>query len=209
MSENNANRVLVIFAHPALYKSKINTELIKVVRGKEDVTFHDLYEAYPDFLIDVEKEQRLLLEHDVIVFQHPFYWYSSPAIIKEWEDLVLEFGFAYGQGGTALKGKKMMTAISAGGSHDSYGAGGIHNHKLIEFLKPFEQSAVLCGMEYLPPFVVHDASTMKNSGDIAVYKDLYGRIINALRDGDIDSSELSGYEYMNDYFKEKSKSGSV
>ena len=63
----------------------------------EGVRLHDLYEAYPDFLIDVEAEQALLLEHDVIVFQHPVYWYSSPAILKEWQDLVLEHGFAYGR----------------------------------------------------------------------------------------------------------------
>lgn len=209
MSDNVANNILIIFAHPALYKSRINAELIKEVKGRDGITFHDLYECYPDFLIDVEKEQRLLLEHDIIVFQHPFYWYSSPSIIKEWEDLVLQFGFAYGHDGNALRGKKMMTAITAGASFESYTPEGMHKHRLREFLKPFEQSAVLCGMQYLPPFVVHDASTMKNSGHITVYKDLYGKIIRALRDGEIEFSELEGYDYMNDYFIHKSGSSST
>ena len=61
-----------------------------------------LYAAYPDFMIDVKREQQLLLDHDIIVLQHPFYWYSSPAIIKEWLDLVLENGWAYGTGGSNL-----------------------------------------------------------------------------------------------------------
>jgi len=46
----------------------------------------------------------------MIVFHHPFYWYSSPAILKEWQDLVLEYGFAYGHEGTALRGKKSLSA---------------------------------------------------------------------------------------------------
>ena len=209
MSEDIKNKVLIIFAHPALNKSRINRELIKEVKGREGITFHDLYEEYPDFLIDVDREQSLLVEHDVIVFQHPFYWYSSPAIIKEWEDLVLQFGFAYGRGGNALKGKKMMTAITAGASFDSYSPEGMHNYKLREFLKPFEQSAALCGMKYLPPFVVHDASTMVNSGHIAVFKDLYGKVIRALRDGEVEFSELECCDYMNDYFIPKSGSGSA
>jgi hypothetical protein len=69
---------------------------------EEAVDISDLYEEYPDFYINVKREQQLLIEHDIIVFQHPFYWYSSPAILKQWEDLVLEFGFAYGPGGTKL-----------------------------------------------------------------------------------------------------------
>ena len=35
------------------------------------MTFHDLYEAYPDFDIDVRREQALLLAHDVIVLPAP------------------------------------------------------------------------------------------------------------------------------------------
>ncbi len=200
---------MIIFAHPALQKSRINIQLIKAVNELEGVTFRDLYDLYPDFLIDVEKEQELLLEHDVIVFQHPFYWYSSPAIIKEWEDLVLEFGFAYGHQGTALKGKMMMNAITAGGSFNSYSRDGIHYYNVRDFLKPFEQSAVLCGMHYLPPFVVHDASGSKKYQDIEVSKELYGEIIKTLRDEEINLAALEEFEYINGYFLEKYKSKSM
>ncbi|GHD32464.1 NAD(P)H-dependent oxidoreductase [Halioglobus pacificus] len=98
-------RVLVLFAHPSLERSEVNVELLRRSRETEAVTVVDLYEQYPDFRIDVEAEQQRLLEHDVIVFMFPLYWYSTPAILKEWQDLVLEYGFAYGKDGNALHGK--------------------------------------------------------------------------------------------------------
>ena len=46
-------RVLVLFAHPAFQKSRIHRELVVAARRVDGVTFHDLYEAYPDFDVDV------------------------------------------------------------------------------------------------------------------------------------------------------------
>jgi hypothetical protein len=74
-------RVLILFAHPAFQKSRINRRLLRAVQGLENVRIHDLYEEYPDFQIDVEREQKLLLDHDIIVLQHPFFWYSGPALL--------------------------------------------------------------------------------------------------------------------------------
>lgn len=108
-------RILVLFAHPALQKSRANRSLLQAISDLEGVTLHDLYQTYPDQLIDIKREQALLAEHDLIVFQHPFYWYSCPAILKEWCDLVLEYGYAYGQEGTALHGKQWLSAITTGG----------------------------------------------------------------------------------------------
>ena len=173
------------------------------------ITFRDLYEIYPDFLINVEEEQRLLREHDIIVLQHPFYWYSSPAIIKEWIDLVLEYGFAYGIEGTALKGKSMMTAISAGGSEDSYKADGVHYYHVRDFLRTFERTAALCNMTYLPPFVVHHNSELATSEDIAVYGDLYRKVIVMLRDNEINFDAISNFKYINDYILDQYESWSV
>ncbi|MEB3211578.1 MAG: NAD(P)H-dependent oxidoreductase, partial [Leptolyngbyaceae bacterium] len=133
---SHPNRVLVLFAHPALEKSRINRYLFTAIQKLEDVTCHDLYEAYPNFHIDVEREQKLLLEHDIIVFQHPLYWYSSPAILKEWQDLVLEYGFAYGHEGTALHGKKFLTAITTGGTRDAYCRQGYNVYSIRELLHP-------------------------------------------------------------------------
>ena len=113
-------RILIIFSHPALQSSRANRQLLQALDGLEGITLHDLYHHYPDMFIDVKREQALLSEHDIIVFQHPFYWYSCPAIMKEWMDLVLEYGYAYGPEAHALSGKQWLSAITTGGAPESY-----------------------------------------------------------------------------------------
>jgi len=176
------DRVLILFAHPALEQSRVNRRLIQAVRDLEHVHVHDLYEVYPDFHIDVRAEQRLLLNHDVIVFQHPFYWYSSPALLKQWQDVVLEHGFAYGHEGTALRGKRLLSAITTGGGSQAYGREGRNYFTIRELLAPFEQTANLCGMEYLPPFMVQGTHTLTKATLNAHLED-YRRVILGLRDG--------------------------
>lgn len=183
----SARRVLILFAHPALQKSHVNRRLSAAVRELPGVTFHDLYEAYPDFNVDVDREQKHLLEHDAVVFQHPLYWYSCPALLKEWMDLVLEFGFAYGPGGNKLKGKLFMSAISTGGSDKAYARTGQNFFSIGELLAPIEQTVRLCLMDWLPPFVVHSSLTR----EYARFQDealRYASVISALRDGKLDSA---------------------
>ena len=81
-----SRRVLVILAHPVLERSQVNRRLIEVARAVSGITVHDLYEAYPTLRINVKHEQQLCEQHDVVIFQHPFYWYSAPALVKEWQD---------------------------------------------------------------------------------------------------------------------------
>jgi glutathione-regulated potassium-efflux system ancillary protein KefG len=156
-------RVLILFAHPAFHRSRANRALIDAVRGLEDVTFHDLYEAYPDLMVDVPREQGLLEAHDAVVMQHPFYWYSAPALVKEWLDLVLTHKWAYGEGGTALAGKTWLSAITSGGSEASYGPRGGNRFSVEEFLRPFEATAQLCGMHWRKPFVLHASHLVSQS----------------------------------------------
>lgn len=191
-------RVLILFAHPAPHKSRINRRLVASVRELENVTVNDLYEEYPTFNIDVAREQELLLAHDIIVFQHPFYWYSSPAILKEWEDLVLEYGFAYGMGGTKLQGKLFLIAITTGGPREAYCRAGFNFFTVRELLAPFEQSAKFCGMRYLPPFVVHGALHLREEREIIVHVQAYQRVIEGLRDGTFDLAELEKLERINE-----------
>ena len=150
--------VLLVFAHPALERSRANLVLSKVAEEMDAITFHDLYETYPDYVIDVEAEQARLLAHDVIALQFPMYWYSTPALMKEWLDLVWLHGFAYGEGGEALKGKKLFVACTTGGTAKAYHMHGYNRFSMDEFLRPLEQTAHLCGMEWETPFVVHGAS---------------------------------------------------
>jgi glutathione-regulated potassium-efflux system ancillary protein KefG len=149
--------VLVLFCHPMPHRSRLNRRLVEAVRGMPGVTVHDLYEAYPDFGLDVEREQELLALHRVIVFQHPFYWYSTPALLKEWQDQVLTFGWAYGPGGTALRGKTLLSAVTTGGPAQAYRPEGIHGSTVRALLAPIAQTARLCGMRYPPPLVFHSS----------------------------------------------------
>lgn len=179
-------RILVLFAHPVLERSRVNRRLLGAIRGLDGVTIHDLYERYPTLSIDVAREQALLAEHDAIVFQHPFYWYSTPAILKEWQDLVLEHGWAYGDGGTRLRGKLTLNAISTGGPSSAYRREGYNRFTVRELLAPWEQTANLCEMRFLAPYVVHAALRVSCDEDLRLAHDGYRRLIEGLRDERLD-----------------------
>lgn len=192
-----AKRILIIFAHPALEKSHVHYRLLKAAQAVKGVTFHDLYQLYPDFMINVDQEQALLAEHDLIIFQYPLYWYSAPALLKEWQDLVLEYSFAYGEKGLALKDKLFACALSTGGSHASYQTEGANHFTISELLRPFEQTARLCKMIYLPPFVIHDANDLSEA-EIDAYADQYQRLLQQLQTQDFTVQALTRMHYLND-----------
>ena len=192
-----SRRLLILFAHPALHKSRVNQLLLSSVESLSGVTINDLYESYPNFHVNVAREQALLLEHDVIIFQHPFYWYSSPAILKQWQDLVLEYGFAFGKNGTRLHGKLVLTAISTGAPSSAYQRGGYNYFTVRELLAPFEQTARFCGMTYLPPFVVPGVLWMQDQAELSTYGSVYRRALAALRDHSLDLSELMKLDTLN------------
>jgi glutathione-regulated potassium-efflux system ancillary protein KefG len=179
-------RILILFAHPVLERSRVNRRLLAMAREVSGVTIHDLYEAYPTLDIDAKREQRLLEDHDVIVFQHPFYWYSSPAILKEWQDLVLEHGWAYGHGGTQLRGKITLNAITTGGPESSYHRDGYNRFTIRELMTPWDQTAHLCGMRFLAPFAVHGALQVATDDDTDQCRLAYCQLLEALRDDRID-----------------------
>lgn len=191
------NRIVIQLFHPLLHKSRVNRALRDAVNGLEGVTIRIMYDLYPDFHIDGKEEQKVMLDHDIMVWQHPFYWYSSPALLKEWIDIVLEHGFAYGREGKALAGMKVLSAISAGGSRQVYQADGDRGYTVRQLLAPFEQTALLCNMEYLPPFMVHGTHLLDETG-INRYAESYRKTIIALRDDNPMPGEWAGYEYMND-----------
>lgn len=200
---NSIHSVLVLFAHPALERSRVNQALAEGIRDLEGVTFHDLYQHYPDFHIDVDREQTLLREHETIVFQHPLYWYSSPALVKEWMDLVLEYGFAYGQEGTALRDKRCLSAISTAGTERAYCDRGSNQFTIRQFLRPFEQSALLCNMRWLPPFVVHDSQQISDR-DLATAAADYRRLLERLRDSPETPALTGRHSYINNWLKQDS-----
>jgi glutathione-regulated potassium-efflux system ancillary protein KefG len=162
--ENTANthqqRVLVIHAHPAEHQSVVNKALLKAAHASGLVTLHSLYQHYPNFFIDVRREQQLLVSHDVIIFQHPLYWYSIPALLKEWIDLVLEYGWAYGTGGNQLANKVWGHAISTGGNEQAYGEQGQNRYTIDELFRPLQQTAKLCHAQWAAPFITYEGRTL-------------------------------------------------
>lgn len=178
-------KILVLFAHPKRQASVVQRAMLRSIDGLDAVTIADLYAEYPDLDIDVAREQQRLLDHDLIVLQHPFYWYSSPAILKEWQDLVLENGWAYGPGGTRLAGRFLMSAISAGGSEEAYRSEGRNRFSIMELLAPFNQTAHLCSMAYLTPFVIYAGRRMTTE-NLSTSAEAYRDLIVGLRDGLID-----------------------
>ncbi len=193
-------RVLILFAHPRLEKSRTNKALLRHIPTHDDITFHDLYEHYPDFNIDLEAEKKLLTDHDVIIWHHPFYWYNAPPLMKQWIDIVLELKWAYGPGGTALAGKICFNVLTTGGASEAYQAEGRNRYTIRQFMAPFEQTALLCKMIYLPPFVVQ--GTHKLSDEILEEKAKeFGILLNKFLFDDFDIESMKTSFFLNEFAK--------
>ena len=149
--------VALIYAHPYAERSLANRELLTAIDDLPFVDRRHLYDLYPDFDIDIEAEQEHLAAVDLIVLQHPIYWYSTPALLKLWIDEVLALGWAYGQDTKALAGKQMQWVVTTGADFRAYAPDGPHGHPFDVFVAPMRQTARFCGMEWLDPIVVHDA----------------------------------------------------
>lgn len=188
--------ILLLFAHPLLEKSRVHSELLKNAKTIEGVTVNDLYERYPDFDIDVYREKELLIHHDIIIWQHPFYWYSAPPLLKQWQDLVLEHGWAYGKKGTALEGKKVFNALTSGGSMQAYQEGGFNKYSIHDYLRPFERTAELCRMVYWPPYWIHGVHRMEVDA-IKQYSEQYKNLLTALSKDIFSEEEISAQSLLN------------
>jgi glutathione-regulated potassium-efflux system ancillary protein KefG len=191
------NKILILFAHPRYEQSRVNRALLTELHDREYITIHDLYEEYPNFNIDVAREKELLLSHQIIVWHYPFYMYSAPAMIKQWIDQVLEHGWAHGADGIMLKNKLIFSAITTGGTKESYSCNGFNRHSIPELLIPLEQTANLCKMTWLQPFVVQGTYRLTDDtlAEYAVqYRQLLRRLVHT------HPVIISGrYEFLNDW----------
>ena len=190
-------KILILYAHPRSVRSQVNTAMVESIQGMENVTVADLYAEYPTFEIDIDKEQQRLLDHDIIIFQHPIYWYSSPALLKEWQDVVLEHGFAYGSKGKALTGKVLLNAVTCGARKESYLAEGSNHSTVKGFLKPFEATAHLCNMNYLPPFVLYGAGHSMDENRLEPHIKDYKKLLESLLNEKVNYDDLNDKEEIN------------
>lgn len=182
-------KVLYLVFHPDLSSSKVKKEWKTQIdeSGVVNVS-RDMYSEYPDFNIDIEKEQRLLLEHDRVVIQFPFYWYSCTPLLKKWLDDVLTYNFAYGSKGDKLKGKDLQLIISVGGQEKYYSGFDIYA-TIYELLKPFQLTANLCQMNYSLPVWMYRA----DAADIKTVQDYGKKWIEVIKD----PLRSNGREFIN------------
>ena len=174
--------VLVIVAHPQLEQSRANRRLMQAAAAVTEtadgvaprVSVRDLYALYPDYLIDTAAEQAALADARLVVWQHPIHWYHMPPLMKLWVDEVLTFGWAYGPDGDALRGKDLWLVATTGGPEDSYRPDRYNRYFFDAFLPPYEQTAALCGMRFLPPLMLHGAHKTSER-EIRDHATVYGR----------------------------------
>ena len=140
------SRTLVLLAHPDLASSRVNRALADAVSGLSGVTVRDLADVRSGDGFDVAVEQQLLVEHDTVVLQFPWHWYSVPALMKEWIDQVLTYGFAYGTHATALQGKTLQVVTTTGAPEAAYRPDGHNRFTIGELMRPLDATAHLCGL---------------------------------------------------------------
>ena len=170
--------ILVICAHPELEQSRANRRMLAAARELQStspqgrIVVRDLYALYPDYMIDVPEEQALLAAARLVVWQQPIHWYGMPPLLKLWVDDVLTFGWAYGPDGNMLKGKDLWLVATTGGPEDSYRPASYNRYYFDAFMPPYEQTAALCGLRFLPPMLLHGAHKASNA-EIAAHAQTY------------------------------------
>ncbi|NKW91580.1 flavodoxin family protein [Rhodobacteraceae bacterium R_SAG9] len=192
-------RVLVYQAHPGAQHSHANAAMNAATQSVDGIEFVDLYATYPRFDIDVAKEQARILENDAILFQYPLFWYSTPSIIKEWQDLVLQHGFAYGSGGDKLTGKVLSLGVTCGAPEHAYGAEGYNGFALRTLLTPMEQTARLCHMQFLSPYVLYGALAKREANALGPHAEGWRRWLIGLRDDTVDLAKANALDVVQEH----------
>ena len=158
-------KTLILLFHRDLAQSKVNAALSAAAAGVPGVEIVDMQAIYPDgidMVRDGEREAARLLAADRIVLQFPIQWYSTPALLKAWQDAVLTrmFYLAYEAEGRALEGTPLMLAVTAGNVPDAYRPGGRNMFAMIDLLAPLRATAHRCGLPWSDPFIVYEADRL-------------------------------------------------
>lgn len=189
-------KLIVYYAHPGHRHSNANRAMTAAANQVAGISRVDLYAEYPRFEINIDREQTRLVEHDVILLQFPLFWYSTPALIKEWLDLVLEHGFAYGAGGDKLRNKTLMLAVTAAGNREAYTERGYQHYPVRTFLTPLERTAKLCHMDFAAPYVLYGSLQASDEGRLATHVTGYRQLLEAIRDDRYDFASAVGSDVI-------------
>lgn len=153
------SQTLILLFHPDFSGSRANRALVDAARGRADVTVVDMQALYPAGQIDADAEVARLIAADRIVLQFPVQWYSTPPLLKTWQDAVLTrmFYIAYATEGAKLAGKPLLVTATAGNVQHAYAAHGANLFPLRDLMKPLQATAHRCGLAWAEPFLIYNA----------------------------------------------------
>ncbi len=177
-------QTLILLFHPNIAKSKANAALQAAARTVPGAQVVDMQARYPSGHIDMhadgEAEARALLEADRIVLQFPIQWYSTPALLKAWQDAVLTrmYYIHAATEGDRLVGTPLMIAATAGNTPSAYGPGGANHFTMDELMAPLKATALRCGLPWHSPHLVFRADRLEPA-ELAAAQDSY---VRALKD---------------------------
>ncbi len=200
------SNVLVISGHPNLESSNTNTIILEQLNKQvSNIEIRRLDSLYPDYQIDVAVEQQALIKAQVIVLQFPFYWYSTPALLKKWLDDVFSYDFAYGSKGDKLKGKDFILSFTIGGPAESYTPHGYNHFPIAELIKPLQQTAYLAGMNFIEPVHTHNMvyipGVYNELADVQAKARTHAQQLIASINHYIDSSEVKLQKFVTQWFE--------
>jgi glutathione-regulated potassium-efflux system ancillary protein KefF len=175
-------KIQVLVAHPQLEHSRVSRRMAeaaaRAAAAGASIEIRDIYARYPDYLIDVAAEQAALAATQLLVWLHPIHWYGMPPLMKLWLDEVFAFGWAYGPGGNVLRGRDLWLATTTGGPEQSYRSDGYNRYFFDSFLPPYDQTAALVGLRFLPPYVLHGAHRTNDAVIEAHAQTFVDRLLN-------------------------------
>lgn len=197
MSRSQSLKILIIYAHPHQDDSVANKAMIAAAQQLKNLTIVDLYAQFPDGKIDIPQQQQLLASHDILIFQFPLYWYSSPALLKQWQDVVLQHGINYGSKISILDNKLFLCAVTAGVDAQELATTGRQETTLSALFSPFDKTFSFCKMQTLPAFLLFDAPNNQAAPQIAQHADAYTQLLIALSEQLLDYSQAQTRDYLN------------
>lgn len=153
-------QTLILMFHPDFTASRANRALHDAAAKLPGVTIVDMGARYPDGRIDVDAEVARLMAADRLILQFPVQWYSTPPLLKAWQDAVLTrmVYLAPQTEGAALVGMPLLVVATAGNVREAYGPGGANLFPLVDLLSPLRATANRCGFEWADPHLVYEAN---------------------------------------------------
>lgn len=170
--------IQILLCHPNYAKSKANRALAEAAAQVPGVVVTHLDGLYPDGKIDEEAETARLLAADRVVWQFPIQWYHTPAVFKQWQDVVLSrmFYVHAKDEGEQIAGRPVLVAATAGGDTQAYSAAGSNGFPLTDILVPLHATAHRCGLAWQEPYLVYQANRLKPEALAAAAEGYAGRI---------------------------------